>query len=198
MNYNQALTDKTAMYATSLFNRFQTADLLYHNLDHTHRVVEHVQEISKNYSLGVKQLFIINAAAWFHDCGHLFGTADCHEERGKLIMRTYMETIAMENNTIQIIEQCILSTHFPYKPSSLLDEILCDADSYHFGTEEFIKTNELVKKEFEIRNKFLYFNWDELTLSLLEKHVYFTDYCKELLQEGKLANIDRVRSKINS
>lgn len=198
MNYGQALTDKIAMYATDLFNRFQRPELLYHNLHHTHNVVEHVHEIAGKYSLGVKQLFIINAAAWFHDCGHLFGIADGHEERSNLVMRNYMETIGIDNNTIQLIEQCILATHFPFKPTSLLDEIICDADTYHLGTTEFIKTNELVKKEFGLRNNFLYFNWDELTLSFLEKHVYFTDYCKSLLKEGKQKNIEMLRAKIKA
>ncbi len=197
MIYDQELLNKVAVYVTKLFDKFQTPDLLYHNLQHTHRVVEHVNEIAGNYSLNDQVLFIINAAAWFHDTGHLFGPAAGHEEKSNLIMREFLTTEGIDPATIHLIESCISATRFPYEPDSLAAEILCDADSYHLGNKEFLVTDELVKEEFERRNISLPGNWDIKTLAMLELHHYFTSYCTSLLQDGKKRNIDIVRNKIN-
>ena len=196
MDYNQELNEEVASYVTKLFERFQTADLLYHNLHHTLIVVERSGEIAFNYSLDNRVRFIINTAAWFHDTGHLFGPASGHEERSNLIMRGHLKKIKAEEDIIQLIEQLIFATRFPYEPASALDEILCDADSYHLGTDDFLITDDLVKEEFRLRNNYLPVNWDKKTLAMLEEHRFFTPYCRSLLRDGKQKNIDFVRSKI--
>lgn len=196
MDYNQELNEDVAGYVTKLFERFQTPDLAYHNLKHTRAVIERANEIAFNYSLDDRVRFIINTAAWFHDSGHLFGPASGHEERSNLIMRGYLKKIKVEEEIIQLIEQCIFATRFPYEPASALDQILCDADSYHLGTEDFLITDNLVKEEFRLRNNYLPVNWDIKTLAMLEEHQFFTPYCRSLLREGKQKNIDFVRSKI--
>jgi len=194
---NQKLTSDIQAYVTELYDQNQTPDLVYHNLAHTRRVVKRTIEIASHYELDSKNLFIVTAAAWFHDCGHLFGCAENHEDRSVKMMRNYFEDKDTEENTIQAIEHCIRSTELPNKPESLLEEILCDADSYHFATEEFLQTNKMVKREFELRNHVYPSNWNDETLSLLEQHVFFTGYCKNLLEEGKIKNIEIVRKFIN-
>jgi predicted metal-dependent HD superfamily phosphohydrolase len=196
MDYNQELNEAVASYVTKLFERFQTADLLYHNLHHTLAVIERVNEIAFNYSLDNRERFIINTAAWFHDSGHLFGPASGHEERSNLIMRGHLKKIKVEEDIIQLTEQSVFATRFPYEPASALDQILCDADSYHFGTDDFLITDDLVKEEFRLRNNYLPVNWDIKTLAMLEEHHFFTPYCRSLLRDGKQKNIDFVRSKI--
>jgi predicted metal-dependent HD superfamily phosphohydrolase len=197
MIYNHELTRQIAAYVSKLFSKFQTPQLVYHNLIHTQNVFGKMNEISLNYSLNETDLFILSAATWFHDCGHLYGPAADHEIKSALIMRSYIEGIGVEERIIRQIQHCILSTKLPNDPQSLLAEILCDADLYHLGTDEFIITDELVKKEFELRNNFLPSNWDESTLTFLERHTYFTAYCAALLQKGKLNNIASLREKIN-
>jgi predicted metal-dependent HD superfamily phosphohydrolase len=195
MLHSEKLTNQIAVYVTGLFRRYQTPILQYHNLVHTKNVVARSNEIAASYSLNETELFIVVAAAWFHDCGHLFGPATGHEERSALIMRKYLEEKGVEENILYEIEQCILATKLPYDPKSLLAQIVCDADLYHLGTNEFFFTNELVKKEFQLRNNYLPLNWDESTLSLLTNHTYFTTYCRTLLEQGKQKNIEMMREK---
>ena len=196
MDYYQELNEEVASYVTKLFERFQTDDLLYHNLHHTLVVVERANEIAFNYSLDNRVRFIINTAAWFHDTGHLFGPASGHEERSNLIMRGHLKKIKVEEDIIQLIEQSVFATRFPYEPASALDEILCDADSYHLGTDDFLITDDLVKEEFRLRNNYLPVNWDKKTLAMLEEHQFFTPYCRSLLRDGKQKNMDFVKRKI--
>jgi predicted metal-dependent HD superfamily phosphohydrolase len=189
MLHSEELTNHIAVYVNGLFRRYQKPILLYHNLAHTKDVVARANEIAAKYSLNKSELFIIIVAAWFHDCGHLFGPAAGHEERSALIMRNYFSEKKIEENILYDIEQCILATKLPYNPKSLLAQIVCDADSYHLGTSEFLITNELVKKEFQLRNNYLPTNWEESTLLLLTNHTFFTTYCKALLEQGKQKNI---------
>ena len=150
------------------------------------------------YSINGTELFVVLSAAWFHDCGHLFGSAIDHEQRGVLKMQEYMEHSEVEPQIIEEIRSCILATRLPGKPQGLLEKILCDADLYHFGTDDFFLSDLLVKKEYQLRNNFLPKNWDETTLALLENHKFHTDYCRNFLAEGKKKNIIKLRDKINS
>ena len=191
--------DKISSYVINLFIRYekQAPFLVYHNLMHTQTVVERVQEIASFYSLNESNMFIVLCAAWFHDCGHLFGPAKGHESRSVAIMREYMETTGASEGILQSIASCILATHLPGNPANLREEILCDADVYHFGTREFTFTDALVKREFELINNFTPANWDQISLSLLQNYQFHTQYCRELLNAGKIANIHLVQEKIN-
>jgi predicted metal-dependent HD superfamily phosphohydrolase len=196
MNTTEALIQDIAIYVTGLYNRFYNPELLYHNLAHTERVAMRVKEIAAGCSLDAEDLFISSAAAWFHDVGHLFGISQGHEERSILIMQEYCRRLPVNRTALESIGQAILATHFPYEPKTLTSEVLCDADSYHLGTEEFLLSDDLVKQEFELRNKFLPGSWNKATLYVLEKHHFFTPYCKTLLEMGKQKNIDIVRARI--
>ena len=60
----------------------------------------------------------------------------------------------------------------------------------------FLKSDELVKKEMLLRGMQTG-DWDIHTLAFLQKHHYFTTYCQELLNHGKLENIHMLQSLIN-
>lgn len=92
----------------------------------------------------------------------------------------------MNEDIAQKAAGCILATKMPHNPQNLTEEIICDADTYHFGTKEFKTTNKNVKKEYELRGyaHFIH-NWNENAIALLQRHQYFTNYCKSLLEEGK-------------
>jgi predicted metal-dependent HD superfamily phosphohydrolase len=192
----------TALYVISLYEKYQTAILLYHNLEHTQTVVTRTNEIAANYSLNKDKIFILSAAAWFHDTGHLFGEARDHEERSVSIMRDYLHTKGVEIEIIDLIEGCILATKVPQSPQSLLEEIICDADIYNLGTEDFFRTDKLLKRESELRNNCALddWNWDRRTLDLLQNHKYFTPYCHAALEKGRERNIEIMHTlvKINS
>ena len=186
------LGEHIATYVTGLYTQYQTAILLYHNLGHTQTVVKRTQEIAANYSLNDEDKFTILAAAWFHDTGHLFAEAEHHEARSVSIMRDYLETKGTKIKIIDLIEGCILATKVPQSPKSLLEEIICDADIYNLGIDDFFRTDKLLKRETELRNNTLLddWEWDKKTLDLLENHKYFTLYCQDTLEKGRQKNIE--------
>lgn len=166
----------------------------YHNLDHTQGVVTHSQEMANYYSLNKRDAFILVAAAWFHDIGHLFGSIEGHEERGVVVMKQYLSNVPGELTTA--IAACILATKLPTHPHTLMESIICDADTYHLGTVQFRQTDPLVRKEVELRKGSPIPDWSSRTLTMLQRHEFFTEYCQTLLARGKQENIAWVEMQL--
>lgn len=177
-------------YVTRLFEDFQTPQLAYHNLAHTEAVVAHTLEIAKDYLVSERERFILFAAAWFHDTGHLFAPPEGHEAVSVCVMNGFfMFRKSVSNEALMAMAQCIMATRMPTNPDSLLEEIICDADTYHLGTSEFSKMNELVHQEALFRTPNNADDWQSSSIRLLRSHRFYTEYCRKKLSEGKAQNL---------
>src|SRR5450432_827374 len=145
------LYKKIEEYVTGLFEQMHEPNLVFHNLEHTQDVVKRTKEIAGHYKVTEDEMLILFIAAWFHDTGHLFTEPSKHEKMSCEIMRKFM-TDKVDNEIIDQVEACILSTKFPRNPANLLQEIICDADTYHLGTKEFRKTNKKALEEQSLRS----------------------------------------------
>ncbi|ACU59905.1 HD domain-containing protein [Chitinophaga pinensis] len=188
----------TEKYVVDLYERLTPSSLLYHNLSHTQKVVAHATEIATYYQLDEQTLFIIKAAAWFHDTGHLVAEMAVHEAASVNLMRTFMETQQISDTLIDEISRCIMVTRFPSHPQTLPESIICDADTYHFGTSEFKITDDLVREEFQLRLCRQFPDWYEGALGLLKSHHFFTTYCQKKLDSGKFNNILYIEKKLEN
>jgi predicted metal-dependent HD superfamily phosphohydrolase len=187
---------QVANHVTGLFDKYPSPNLVFHNIDHTKNVVERAQEIAAHYKLSEMDTLAIYVAAWFHDTGHLFTEMEKHEEKSVELMTEFMHKEGVGDDVIARIAGCIMATRLPATPKNLLEEIVCDADTYHLGTKEFKETNKLVKKEFALRGyNTLVHDWTNSTIELLNKHTFFTAYCKILLEEKKRKNIEWLEGK---
>lgn len=196
MDYHK-LYKQVESFVRELFEKNQTGTLLFHTLNHTERVVGHVREISAQQQLTEKEQFVLYTAAWFHDTGHLFTDPSRHELRSVELMKDFLTQQMTEEQMTREIGDIILSTRMPRNPQGLLQEILCDADTYHLGTKEFKTTNKLLKKEYSLRHvPEPKEGWNRSSLNFLESHQYYTDYCHKKLDEGKQKNIDKLRKKL--
>src|SRR6266487_5021098 len=189
---------KVESYVRDLFEANKKPKLIFHSLEHTQQIVKRAEEIAAHYKLTDKEMLAVYIAAWFHDTGHLFTTAEHHEEKSVEVMKTFMEMYLPDPELIQLIEVCILATKRSVEPTTLLQQIVCDADTYHLGTRDFKKTNKQVRKEVSAddKNPMTKRDWDTKTLEFLDKHKYYTSYCIELLENGKQENIKRLRQKL--
>ena len=146
MDYHN-IYKKVESFVRELYEKNQTEDLLFHTLKHTEKVVEHAREIAAYYQLTEKEQFVLYTAAWFHDTGHLFTEPVGHEARSAEIMREFLKSHVDDQQLINEVEQTIMATRLPANPQTLLQQIMCDADTYHLGTKEFKTTNKKIKKE---------------------------------------------------
>ena len=196
MNYQKKIKE-VKKYILAYFNQFEDERLLYHNIQHTKNVVAACKEISAHYDLEKDDYFALITAAWFHDTGYLSGK-DSHEEKGANVAKKFLEEISIPQELIEKVIETILATKSPQKPSSEIENIICDADLFHLGTNEFKKENKLLKEECETLEGITIpdMEWQEKDLIFLKSHRYHTVYCQNLLNTYKMKNIEQLQKKL--
>lgn len=196
MNVNN-IYKKIEQHVKGLFNEAQHPNLIYHNLDHTLSVVEKTKEIAGHYNLVENDMLVLFAAAWFHDVGYMSAEPPTHEEKSVEIMGPIMKELTGDDNIVDNIAACIMVTKLINEPENLLQEIMCDADTYNLGTKDFKKTNKNVYQEYILQNGYVSeAEWNKKTLDLMENHQYYTSYCKDVLQARKQKNLKKIKSKV--
>jgi predicted metal-dependent HD superfamily phosphohydrolase len=196
MDY-KSIQEEAQQYVRSYFNAHLNEKLIYHNRYHTEKVVEAATTIARHYRLGERDLFIVTVAAWFHDIGYLKGGGTDHEQKGAVMADAFLAGTGVDAATIDAVKKCILATKLPQSPSNLLEDIVCDADLFHLGTDEFSERNKLMRKEAEAvqGKKIAKDDWRRSTIRLLESHQYHTEYCRSLLDEKKRENLAKLKLK---
>ncbi len=196
MDYN-IIQEQAQQYVRNFFSSHVDERIVYHDRTHTEQVVEAGRMIAQHYQLSDRDFFIVIVAAWFHDTGYFRGGAAGHEERGAEMAAAFLTGTGVDAGAIQSIKGCILATQIPQKPANLLEDIVCDADLFHLGTDKFSERNKLMRKEMEAfkDKKISKDEWRRSTIRLLESHSYHTDFCRLLLNEKKQENLDKLRQK---
>lgn len=186
-------------YVNGLFGQMHSNALVFHNLEHTEGVVKRTKEIAGHYNVSENDMLILFAASWFHDTGYLFTDPEKHEEMSCEIMKKFMSDLVDDEKSIEAIAGCIMATKSPRDPANLLQEIICDADTYHLGTKEFKMMNKKAYEETKDRDpKTNKRDFRIGTVRMMESHRFYTSYCKDLLEKRKEKNIKDLKSKINN
>lgn len=183
-----SLLEKVESYVRNLFAIHMQPYLVYHNLHHTENVVKHTAILSEYYNLNANNHFIIMTAAWFHDTGHLFGDIENHEARSGEIMQNFLKD-SIPPHYLNNIYETIMATKMPVHPNNVLDMIICDADTWHLGTDDFKHEDEKVWQEVEARKGKTFENKLAMSLKFIQQHMFFTSYCISQLSAGKRKNI---------
>lgn len=192
-----AIYNKVEEYVSNLFSQSHDEKLIYHNLQHTQKVVSRAKEIACHYNLIESDMLVVQVAAWFHDTGYLSAEPAVHEEKSVELMKDFMKDFPAEKDLVKGIEECIMATKATVKPMNLQQQIMVDADTYNLGTKEFNTTNYQVYKEHTARNGEMSMrDWNRQALKFLKNHQYYTSYCQELLAENKKKNIKKIKKNI--
>jgi len=196
MQYRELL-DQLRAHVANLFQTHQDERFIYHNLHHTEQVVENVVRIANHYQLSDQDFFIVVAASWFHDMGYFF---DCtqHESRGASLANDFLSANGVSSEVIEQVKGCIMATKMPQNPEGLLQQIVCDADLFHLGSDRFKERNRLMRKEAEafIKHKIDKADWRIKTIALFKAHHYHTEFCQQLLNTKKAENLAELESKL--
>ena len=175
----------------------ENLNLLYHKLNHTENVVTAVKQIAHHYKLSEKEFFICIIAAWFHDIGYYEAGGLNHERVGAKLSEAFLMNYDVDEETTSAVKKCILATKIPQSPGNLLEQIVCDADLFHLGMDDFPLHNKLMRRETESLHH-IEIDKNECrnsTIHLLENHHYHTEYCKDLLNKKKKKNLQQLKKK---
>ena len=185
------LIEKADKFVEELFKEKLPNTFIYHNYQHTQRVVKSTKELIDNSEINVKEGEALMIAAWLHDTGYIH-TYKGHEEKSAEIAETFLKDNNATQDLIDKVKQFILATNFSKTPATLGEKIIRDADSSHFGKDYFEETSEFLRQELELHNikNFSNAEWlEENILVFTEKHQFYTDYAIEEWKPKKEKNL---------
>jgi hypothetical protein len=196
MDYSESLKN-VSVHIIDFYTKNNDARLLYHNHSHTWELSDAVNRIADRCSPDDRTRFIAGSAALFYNTGYLQEGTGGHKEKSADYAEQYLKSIGVDDLTAADVRKCILSTQLPLQPQNPGEAILCDAVMFYLGTKEFPEKNKLLRRETEILEgiKIAGNEWRKKSISLMESHQYFTDYCRLQLNEMKLENINRLKKK---
>jgi len=166
-----SIISEAKKFATDIFKNKVSESITYHNLLHTEDVIAACERMANYYQLSEEDRTILLTAGWFHDTGFITGIADGHEEESAMIAVQFLKTHHQTPEFTENVRKTILATKMPQSPTNLIEQILCDADLYHLGTNDFKQKNKLLRKELAntVGNGFSKKQWKKKNLEFLEK-----------------------------
>jgi hypothetical protein len=189
--YYQDSLKKVSDHAIRLYLDYPDDRAYFHNLTHTARVVDAINKINSQSPLDDRSYFIVCSAAWPHDLEIITSDSTYRQTGAVKASEEILPSLGISSEDTEEIKKCILATKIPQEPSSWLEKIVCDAQTFYFGSPSYWEYNRLLRKEIEAfaKKKFKGRAWRAWTISVLENHRYHTPYCQSLLNEGKEHNL---------
>lgn len=185
-------------YAVSRLGRELSPLLVYHTLWHTRDdVVPAVERFAEMEGVTREDRLLLLTAAYYHDLGFVEKRVG-HEDVSIRIVREVLPGFGYQPYQIDVIESIIRATQLPQTPHTLLQQIMADADLDALGRADFFERNQLLRQEWiNFGLPSTEEEWDEIQLSFLESHHYFTQAAINLrgLAEKRHIEIliDRIR-----
>ena len=195
---SQKLLQEVQQFVRNIFATRVSPAFVFHNIDHTRDVVKACEEIGRQYSLSEEEELALLIGAWVHDIGYSSGSANQHEEHSQKLAIGFLKEKKATQELIDMVNGCIVATKMPQTPTNQIEQIICDADLYHLGTESFEDKNRLLRQEInqlqdkEINKK----DWRQINIEFLQRQRYFTDYAKNKLEPVKQKNLDKLIARL--
>ena len=179
---------------TELLSKKLDPKFVFHNLAHTMQVAEAVEGIATFYQFSEEEKTILIIAAWFHDTGFTTGRIEGHETESIKIAQAFLIKHSVRQPIIAKVAACIQATKMPQNPVNGMDKVICDADLFHLGANNFKERTELLRLELQA-----YYNteitekqWDLNNIEFLKSHHYFTGYGQQMLEPVKQQWIKKI------
>ena len=171
--------------------------LVYHNAQHTKNVIAAVEHLAYTENVSDNDLILLKTAALFHDAGFLQQAED-HEEISCEIANQYLPQYNYTPAQIEIICRAIKDTKIPQIAEDHLGKILCDADLYYLGTEEYTANATNLFKEFKKTNYIkTAAEWQGQQIAFLSLHKYFTQTAINEREVQKQINLQKLKFTVD-
>ncbi|MCA6471618.1 MAG: YitT family protein [Chitinophagaceae bacterium] len=171
------------------------AYLTYHNVAHTRQVVDTAAAIGAEERLTDDEMILVKTAALLHDIGFL-QSSENHEAISCQYAGKLLPDFGYSSEQIDQICSIILATKIPQSPQNLLAKIVCDADLFYLGTEEY--SQRAAQLEAELRSTGVLTpqsDWIGTQINFLSEHHYLTDHARGNCELIKQRNLEQLRSQ---
>ena len=194
---HSSLLHEAQSYVTDLLTSKLSKTISFHTLQHTQEVVNASERIADHYQLPEQDRLPLLLAAWFHDTGYTSGNASDHESVSISIATDFLNQRNASEELKKQVNGSINATRMPQNPTTTIERILCDADLFHLGTNDFQEKSRILREEFkefggiDLSKK----EWRKMNIDFLQGHNYFTTYGREKLQPAKEIHLLELRDK---
>ncbi len=168
----------------------------YHNTEHTKNVINAASYLADLENVSGDDRTLLLTAALFHDAGFLQNHHN-HEKISCQVAKKYLPEFEYSLEQINSICTMIMATQLPQSPGNSLSKILCDADLFYMGTDEYeeysnrlfleFRKNEIVKTHAE---------WIMKQIEFLTAHNYFTKSAIAELEAKKQETLKKLKAAL--
>jgi uncharacterized membrane-anchored protein YitT (DUF2179 family)/predicted metal-dependent HD superfamily phosphohydrolase len=172
--------------------------ITYHAAEHTKNVIAAAEQLARAENISGDDLILLKTAALFHDAGFL-QQSEGHEEISCIMVREYLPEYGYDDSQIEHICRIIMATRLPQSPTDLLSKIICDADLFYLGGENYFfyaqklfqeyKYSGIVKTDVE---------WQLMQIEFLSAHQFFTSSAIQMLEPAKQKTLAKLKSGIET
>ena len=189
---------KAEKYIVERLKKELPDNLHYHDLRHTTDVCAAAERLALMEGIEGDDIFLLKTAALYHDAGFVKQYAN-NEDLGAALAQEVLPKFGYTQEQIEQIGRLIQATKVPQKPTTHLQQIICDADLDYLGGDEFHLIGDKLKRELMERDIISSDKqWDELQVKFLEAHTYFTKTAIELRRSNKLARLEEVKERLKA
>jgi uncharacterized protein len=168
----------------------------YHNDEHTLYVVAKVIEIGGEEDCTDHEIKLLTAAALWHDTGYVVSYND-HEIESCRLAQQHLPHFGYTDDEIRAMCGMIMATQIPQTPTNKLEQIIADADLEYLGTGLAEIISERLYLELRHLNPHMTLDaWNRIQVNFLQKHRYFTDFCREHKEPGKQAYLSKLQEQL--
>lgn len=183
-------------YIISRLSRELDANLHYHGVHHTLDVYRAVEQIANSEGIKGEDLFLLKTAALYHDAGFVKQYID-NEPLGVEMAKEALPKFGYTDSQIEVISGLIYATAIPHDPKNHLQEIICDADLDYLGRDDFHEIADKLRMELTERGFIKsHKEWDEMQVSFLSEHRYFTSSSISLRRKKKLQHLGEIEERL--
>lgn len=184
--------------ASAIILNLSSQGFEYHNLDHTNEVVAATSRLATALKLSESDILLLTLAAWFHDTG--YSDIEHHETKSAEIAERFLTDHGCDDDLKKKVRAIILSTKISESPSTLLEEIIRDADLHYLGATDYFERADRLRKEWELTLSRVLTDdeWHQLNLDFFHSHMFHTQVARDIFGPGKTQNQGRIAELIQS
>ncbi len=189
------IVKKAQEFATEYAKKEISDEYVFHNIRHFREAVEAATELAEIYNLPPEEVAEIQIAMWFHDLGFSNGW-EGHEERSAELAEKFLRGENFDSAGIERVKSYIAATKPDVVPTSLIEEIIHDADTSHIGTKKYFNKLGLLRTEMEAREgkKYSEKKWLKLNLKFLEDHKFYSALAESKYGPRKRKNVLKLQN----
>ncbi len=180
--------DQLYSFVISILEKHIAPKFTYHNADHTQIVLDNATAIGEKENISEDEMVLLKTAALLHDVGFIENHLN-HEMLSCKFAKKHLPEFDYSSKEISQICEMIMATKLPQTPKNHLSNILCDADLYYLGGDQYQFYADQLYHEFKstgiLKTKE---EWYQRQLDYLEEHQYFTKWAQEERNDQKIKN----------